>query len=114
VFGISESSSGDSDGEAGEGQSSRRTPQKMLRIVQRSDASKDSFSRVCDRDGTLVSEGTPDKDKGGRGVRSHFEENENATRNEHAYGVRQARVTLFWVGTQAGARKMSSSPQYPV
>lgn len=95
MFGISESSSGDSDGEAGEGQSSRRTPQKMLRIVQRSDASKDSFSRVCDRDGTLVSEGTPDKDEGGRGVRSHFEENENATRNEHAYGVRQARVTLF-------------------
>jgi metal transporter CNNM len=61
--GISDSSSDDSDDEP---QSSRSKPQKMLRIMERSDASEDSVSRVSDRDGTLVSEGTSDKDEGGR------------------------------------------------
>lgn len=60
--GISDSSS---DGSDDEPQRSRRKPQKTLRIMERSDASEDSVTRVSDRDGTLASEATSDKDEGG-------------------------------------------------
>jgi metal transporter CNNM len=57
--GISDSSS---DGSDDEPQSSRPKPQKTLRIMERSDASEDSVTRVSD---TLASEATSDKDEGG-------------------------------------------------
>jgi metal transporter CNNM len=60
--GISDSSSDSSDDEQ---QSSRRKPQKTLRIMERSDASEESVTRVSDRDGTLTSEATSDRNEGG-------------------------------------------------
>ena len=62
--GISDSSSeGSTEDEL---QSSRSKPQKTLRTSERSNTSEDSIIRTSDRDGTLASEATSDKDEGGR------------------------------------------------
>jgi metal transporter CNNM len=61
--GISDSSSeGSSEDEL---QSSRSKPHKTLRTSERSNPSEDSIVRTSDRDGTLASEATSDKDEGG-------------------------------------------------
>ena len=61
--GISDSSSeGSSEDEL---QSPRSKPHKTLRTSERSNPSEDSIIRTSDRDGTLASEATSDKDEGG-------------------------------------------------
>jgi metal transporter CNNM len=63
--GISDSSSDNSSDD--EPQSSRHKPQKILRILERSNtsASEESTTKMSDRDGTLASSATSDKDEGG-------------------------------------------------
>ncbi len=63
--GISDSSSDNSSED--EPQSSRHKPQKILRILERSNtsASEESTTKMSDRDGTLASEAASDKDEGG-------------------------------------------------
>jgi metal transporter CNNM len=63
--GISDSSSDNSSDEEPT-QTSRHNPRKSLRILDHPSTSEDSTIRVSDRDGTSPSEGTSDKDEGGR------------------------------------------------
>ena len=63
--GISDSSS-DSSPDEKPVQTSRLKPRKMLRISEPPNTSEDSTIRMSDRDGTSPSEGTSDRDEGGR------------------------------------------------
>ncbi len=63
--GISDSSSDNSSDEE-PAQTSRRKPRDTLRISGPPNRSEDSTIRMSDRDGTSPSEGTSDKDDGGR------------------------------------------------
>jgi metal transporter CNNM len=63
--GISDSSSDNSSDEE-PAQTSRHKPRKTLRILEPPNTSEDSTIRTSDRDGTSPSEGTSDKDEGGR------------------------------------------------
>ncbi len=63
--GISDSSSDNSSDEE-PARTSRHKPRKTLRISEPPNTSEDSTIRMSDRDGTSPSEGTSDKDEGGR------------------------------------------------
>jgi metal transporter CNNM len=63
--GISDSSS-DSSSDEKPAQTSRHKSRKTLRILEPPNTSEDSTNRMSDRDGTSPSEGTSDRDEGGR------------------------------------------------
>lgn len=63
--GISDSSS-DSSSDEEPARNSRNKPRKTLRISEPPNTSEDSTIRMSDRDGTSPSDGTSDRDEGGR------------------------------------------------
>ena len=81
--GISDSSSDNSSDEE-PARTSRRKSRKTLRISGPSNTSEDSTIRMSDRDGTSQSEGTSDKDDGGRSFsfRKKRKRNKKQTRLE--------------------------------